>query len=164
MDLVTNFLLLAASGVACLYCVILSRRLKGLTDAKGGLGAGVAALSRSAEEMKAALTASRKSAEEAAARLEAALADAGAKEKEIRKLMEALGETGAAVAAHAEGATRKYLDALAPILDEAATAADRLFAAIEEAPKAAPLQGGQAQTAAEKIAAARERIRRRAAA
>ena len=54
MALVVDFLLLAASGTAGLYCFVLSRRLKGLTNASGGLGAGVAALAQSAEEMKSA--------------------------------------------------------------------------------------------------------------
>ena len=136
MDLVVNFLLLAASGVACFYCIVLSRRLKGLTDAKGGLGAGVAALSRSAEEMKTALTASRKSADEATVRLQTALREADVKMKGVRRLMEELTQMSASLSNNADEATKKYVDALAPIINEASEAADRLFEAIDSAPQA----------------------------
>ncbi|MBI1366980.1 MAG: hypothetical protein GC153_13615 [Alphaproteobacteria bacterium] len=138
MEMVTDFLLLAASGTACLYCLILSRRLKGLTSMKGGLGAGIAALSRSAEEMKKAIGDTKRSADASAERLEAAISHADRKAEQLRGLIAELGEMEASVINHAEGATRKYVDTLAPILGEANDAAERLFAAIESAPVVTP--------------------------
>ncbi|MBB5517312.1 hypothetical protein [Amphiplicatus metriothermophilus] len=138
MDLVLDFLLLSASGAACLYCWVLNRRLKGLTSAKGGLGAGVAQLSQSAEEMKAALAATRSAADEAAARIESLLADADRKASALEELLDRLEKTGASVAEKAEDATQKYVDVIAPFLAEANAAADRLFAAIERSPAAEP--------------------------
>lgn len=136
MDLVLDFLLLSASGAACLYCWVLNRRLRGLTSAKGGIGAGVAQLSQSAEEMKAALAATKGAADEAAARIESLLAEAGRKAEELETLLDQLDKTGASVAEKAEDATQKYVDVIAPFLAEANAAADRLFAAIERAPAA----------------------------
>lgn len=135
MDMVIDFLLLAASGTASLYCFILNRKLKGLTAAKTGLGAGIASLSQSAEEMKFAVAATKKAADEAAIRLEKAIADADKKSIYLDDLISQLGEMSASVTAHAEGATQKYLDTLSPIIGEANAAADRLADAIAATPE-----------------------------
>lgn len=135
MDMVMDFLLLAASGTACLYCFILNGRLKGLTAAKTGLGAGIASLSQSAEEMKFAVAATKRAADEAAIRLEQAIAEAGKKAAYLDDLIRQLGEMSASVTSHAEGATQKYIATLAPIIDEANIAADRLAVAIASAPE-----------------------------
>lgn len=132
MELVVDFLLLAASGTAGLFCWVLSRKLKALTSVEAGLGAGVAALSQSAEEMKTTLDGVKTSAEETAARVEALLAEADEKAAHLKGLIEQLGEMSASVAGHAERATRKYLDTLAPFLEEANQAADRLIGAIAQ--------------------------------
>ncbi|GAB4519901.1 MAG: hypothetical protein Kow00133_05960 [Amphiplicatus sp.] len=136
MNLVLDFLLLSASGAACLYCWVLNRRLKGLTSAKGGIGAGVAQLSQSAEEMKAAIAATKGAADEAAARIQSLLAEADDKTAALEALLGRLDQTGASVAQKAEDATQKYVDVVAPFLAEANAAADRLFAALERAPAA----------------------------
>ncbi|MEE2690785.1 MAG: hypothetical protein VX640_04500 [Pseudomonadota bacterium] len=138
MDLVTDFLLLAASATACLYCFVLNRRLKGLTSAREGLGAGIAALSRSAEEMKSAVSTTRQSADAAAARIETLLGEADEKTQHLQKLIDELSEMSSSVVAHAEGATKKYVDTIAPFLGEANDAAARLLEAIERAPSARP--------------------------
>ncbi|HXI87697.1 MAG TPA: hypothetical protein VNH64_09575 [Parvularculaceae bacterium] len=138
MEMITDFLLLAASGTACLYCLILSRRLKGLTTVKGGIGAGIAALSRSAEEMKKALGETRRSADAAAARLELAISQADRKSAQLRELVDELDAMSASVVNHAEGATKKYVDALGPILGEANDAAQRLLTALESTSVIAP--------------------------
>lgn len=135
MDMVMDFLLLAASVTAGLYCFILNRRLKGLTAAKTGLGAGIASLSQSAEEMKFAVAATKKAADEAAIRLEKAIADADKKATYLDDLISQLGEMSASVTAHAEGATQKYIDTLAPIINEANASADRLADAIAATPE-----------------------------
>lgn len=136
MDLVTDFLLLAASATACLYCFVLSRRLKGLTSAKDGLGAGIAALSQSASEMKSAVSATKASADAAASRIETLMSEADAKAQQLQSLIDELTEMSASVVDHAEGATKKYVDTLAPFLGEANDAAARLLQAIERAPAA----------------------------
>lgn len=136
VDLILDFLLLAASGVACFYCFMLSRRLKKLTSAEKGLGAGIAALSQSAEEVRIAVATSKAGADQAAARLETLLARAEQKASELTALYGDIEGAGEAIAAKTEGATRKYVDTLAPFLNEANLIADKLFAAIERAPRA----------------------------
>lgn len=136
MDMVTDFLLLAASATACLYCYVLSKRLKGLSNANEGLGAGIAALSQSAEEVKTAVASTKASADAAAARIETLMLEADVKAKELQALIDELADMGASVVAHAEGATKKYVDTLAPFLGEANDAAARLLGAIERAPVA----------------------------
>lgn len=137
MDLVLDFLLLSASGVACFYCWILSTRLKGLTSAEKGLGAGIQQLSVSAEEVKSAVSAARAGADAAAARLEQLLLRAESKTAEINALFGQIDAASELIAAKAEGATHKYVDTLSPFLSEASAIADRLFSAIERAPRAA---------------------------
>ena len=132
MELVVDFLLLAASGTAGLFCWVLSRKLKALTSAEAGLGAGVAALSQSAEEMKTTVADAKASAEETAARIETLLTEADQKAAHLQGLIDQLADMSASVAGHAENATRKYLDTLAPFLDEANEAADRLLGAIAQ--------------------------------
>ncbi|MBY0421810.1 MAG: hypothetical protein K2Q06_05860 [Parvularculaceae bacterium] len=136
VELVLDFLLMAASGVACFYCFMLSRRLKKLTSAEKGIGAGVAALSQSAEEVKSAVATAKAGADQAAARLEALLVRAEQKAAELGALYKEVEGAGEAIAVKTEGATRKYVDTLAPFLNEANDIADKLFAAIERAPRA----------------------------
>lgn len=142
MDLIIDFLLLATSATACFYCIVLSRRLKGLTGAKEGLGAGIAALSRSAEEVKSAIAGTKSSADAAASRIERLLKEAEAKTRAMQALMDDLNDTSTSVVAEAEAATKKYVDTLAPFLGEANEAASRLLSAIGQAspaPVAAPV-------------------------
>ena len=135
MEMVLDFLLLAASGVACFYCWVLSKRLKGLTSAEKGLGAGIQQLSVSAEEVKAAVATAKSGADATAAKLEQLLQRAEQKIAELNALFNEVDEAGEKVAAKTEGATRKYVDTLTPFLTEANEIADRLFAAIERAPR-----------------------------
>ena len=137
LDMISDFLLLAASGVACFYCWMLSRRLKALSSAEKGIGAGISQLSQSAEEVKAAVAASRAGSDAAAARLEALLERAEQKCAELSALYAQIEGAGEAVAAKTEGATRRYVDTLSPFLSEANEIADKLFAAIERTPRAA---------------------------
>jgi hypothetical protein len=137
IDMVLDFLLLAASGVACFYCWILSKRLKGLTSAEKGLGAGIQQLSISAEEVKVAVATAKAGADAAAARLEHLLQRAELKTAELNALYGEIDTASDQIAQKTEGATRKYVDTLSPFLAEANEIADRLFFAIERAPRAA---------------------------
>jgi ABC-type transporter Mla subunit MlaD len=136
MELVVDFLLLAASGTAGLFCWVLSRKLKAMTSAEAGLGAGIAALSQSAEEMKRAVAETKSSADETAARIESLLAEAEGKAAHLQALIDQLTEMSASVADHAENATKKYLETLEPFLAEANETANRLLGAIAKAPDA----------------------------
>ena len=44
LALVKDVILLLVSGVACIYCVMLNQRLKGLSSLKKGVGASIVSL------------------------------------------------------------------------------------------------------------------------
>jgi ABC-type transporter Mla subunit MlaD len=137
MELVTDFLLLAATATACLYCFVLSRRLKALTSAEGGLGAGIAALTKSAEEMKAAVERSKTAADETAARLATLIETADTKAGDLQSLIDRLDEMSAGIVEQAEAATKTYVDTIAPFIAQANAASQSLLRAMETAPEPA---------------------------
>lgn len=134
MDLVIDFLLLATSGAACLYCIVLSNKLKSLTNMRAGLGAGITALCQSTDEVKAVMEKARAEADASSSRLEGLIREAQAQARELKSLAGELETMGRSVVDHADGATRNYVAMLSPMLQEANTAADNLLAAIAAAP------------------------------
>ncbi|MEM9015081.1 MAG: DUF6468 domain-containing protein [Pseudomonadota bacterium] len=64
MELIVDFMLLAASAAATFYCIILSRRLERLNDTKDGLGATIASMSEMVEQARTAVTLARQSSAE----------------------------------------------------------------------------------------------------
>lgn len=67
MDLIADGLLIATALTAALYCLVLSRRLRRLTDAESGVGPQIGELSRALEETRAAVTQTRSSLSESRA-------------------------------------------------------------------------------------------------
>lgn len=65
MDLIADGLLIATALTAALYCVILSRRLRRLTDAEAGIGTQIRALNKALEETRTALAETRRGVAEA---------------------------------------------------------------------------------------------------
>ncbi|MEM1274930.1 MAG: hypothetical protein AAGH74_00245 [Pseudomonadota bacterium] len=63
MDLIADGLLVLAALVASLYCWVLSRRLRRLTQLDQGLGAAISSLSEQVEEMQTTLAQSKESIE-----------------------------------------------------------------------------------------------------
>lgn len=60
MELISDGLLLATALTAAVYCIILSRRLRRLTDSGEGIAAQIAALDAALGETKAAMTETRR--------------------------------------------------------------------------------------------------------
>lgn len=147
MDLVIDFLLLATSGAACLYCIVLSNKLKSLTNMRAGLGAGITALSRSTDEVRAVMEKARADADASSARLENLIREAQVQAQELKSLAGELEAMGRSVVDHADGATDKYLSMLSPMLEEANAAADNLLAAITAAPAMEPEEEAQGNVA-----------------
>lgn len=73
MELIADGLLLIATMVAALYCLVLSRRLRRLTQMEGGLGKAIKTMSTQVEEMKTALATSQKATAKAVGDLDARL-------------------------------------------------------------------------------------------
>ncbi|MGF1445911.1 MAG: hypothetical protein ACFBRM_06875 [Pikeienuella sp.] len=100
MELVADGLLIATALAAALYCLVLSRRLRRLTDAEAGIGGQIAALNAALEETKAGLAETRRGVAEARAGLRNAhdslAGDLAAAEAARGALSEAVAEAQAA--------------------------------------------------------------------
>lgn len=55
MDLIADILLLSGALGACIYCIVLSRRLRRFADVESGVGGAIATLSVQVDQMTAAL-------------------------------------------------------------------------------------------------------------
>lgn len=71
----TDIAIFLVSFAACVYCIVLSRRLKALQNTKDGLGATIMALSESISAISSTTKETRAGAEEVAARLAHLLAE-----------------------------------------------------------------------------------------
>lgn len=103
----TDIAIILVSIAACIYCFVLSRRLKALQDTKEGLGATIIAMSKSISAMSATTQETRAHAGELASRLTQLLGDADKMCARIAHLNDAMGTTHASLleevnAAHAE--------------------------------------------------------------
>ena len=92
MDIIVDFILLAASGAATVYCFVLSKRLKKLNDMKNGLGASIASMSQTLDQTQQVLSLAKRSSVESIERLSALLEEAERLTPELSQLMDALGE------------------------------------------------------------------------
>lgn len=61
MEMIIDFMLLAASGAATFYCFILSRKLEALKNTEKGLGATIAAMSHTVDQARATVTMAKES-------------------------------------------------------------------------------------------------------
>jgi len=59
MEIVADGLMILAGAAAAFYCLVLSRRLRRLTNLDSGLGAAIATLSTQVEEMRKSLESAR---------------------------------------------------------------------------------------------------------
>lgn len=99
MELIVDFMLLAASIAAGVYCFVLSERLKKLNDTRSGLGATVASMSSMLDQTRATLEQTKRVNQEGEARLRALIGEADKIAPELECLLEA-------VASSAESAAR----------------------------------------------------------
>ena len=61
MEMIIDFMLLAASGAATFYCFILSRKLEALKNTEKGLGATIATMSHTVDQARATVTLAKES-------------------------------------------------------------------------------------------------------
>lgn len=145
MNLIVDFILLAASGAACFYCWVLNARLKSLTSTKDGLKTGIAALSQSAEDMQNAMSETKSLAGDHAERLKALLEETDRKIPELNDLLRQLSEISTQSVNETEAATRNLIDLLAPHVREARASAQLLLTALEETANNTPEIAEKAQ-------------------
>ena len=99
------------SSVACLYCIVLSRRLKALQNTRNGLGATIKALSDSISAVSATTDETRYHAGELATRLAHLIEDARLSSTRVEDLIKRLEEAHA----RAEEQMRQRPPAAAPV-------------------------------------------------
>ncbi|OFW99596.1 MAG: hypothetical protein A3E78_00410 [Alphaproteobacteria bacterium RIFCSPHIGHO2_12_FULL_63_12] len=80
-----------ASGVATIYCFVLSRRLSRLNDTKNGIGASIASMSQALDQTQQTLAVARSSSVDAIQKLTNALEDAERIRPEFEKLIDEFG-------------------------------------------------------------------------
>lgn len=147
MSLIVDFLLLAASGTACFYCWVLSNRLKALTSTKDGIQTGIAALSRSVEEMQGAMSKTKDAANESALHLEMLIAQTEKKIPEVQELLRQIDEITLKAVDDTEAAARNLVSVLSPHIEEAKASAKLLLNALEDAAADACALQAKAETA-----------------
>ena len=101
MQIIADFLLMAASICACFYCWMLSQRLQKLKSTRKGIAASLASLSKSVEEAKKAIAHSHMAAEESVARLAPLVEEAKGLRAELAETTEVLQREGVAAMRHA---------------------------------------------------------------
>jgi hypothetical protein len=108
MQMIVDFMLLAASVSAAIYCFVLSGKLKRLNDMRSGLGASIASMSVTLEQMRRMLDESKEAQREAEQTLEALITDASRTAIELSDLVETVLETSERaaedIAAHRDAA------------------------------------------------------------
>lgn len=90
MELVINYTLLLVSGAACVYCFVLSKRLKRLNDTREGLGASIVEMSSALSQTQQTLKLAREASIEGIEKLTALIEEAERKAPEMAEMLDAL--------------------------------------------------------------------------
>jgi ABC-type transporter Mla subunit MlaD len=127
MEIIFDFMLLAASGSAAVYCFVLNRKLQRLKDTEKGLGATIASMAAAVEQAQAAVADAKQSSAESVNELTPLVAE-----------------------------TREFLPKLTALADSIGGIADTTIANINEAALAATKEIAACLNAAGPIEAAPE--------
>ncbi len=92
MEMIVNFMLVAASGSAAVYCFILNRKLQGLKDTEKGLGATIASMAQAVEQAQSAVALAKQSSAESIDELEPLVAETRAFMPKLTELVESIGD------------------------------------------------------------------------
>lgn len=103
----TDIAIFLVSSAACIYCFVLSKRLKALQNTRDGLGATITALSNSISQMSATTQDTRVRVESMATRLAHLISEA---EKTCKKLEETIASVDTAKAAATDEVQTAQMD------------------------------------------------------
>jgi chromosome segregation ATPase len=133
MDIqLTDISLFAVSFTACIYCFVLSRRLKTLQDTKDGLGATIVAFSQSISDMSSSTKETNLRAKQIAQNLTTAIHAADASAIKIAALLEALDAKETHLTRNIAQATQDVDADLQGVLDEAKLYANEISSLLKE--------------------------------
>lgn len=114
----TDIAIFLVSFAACIYCVILSRRLKALQDTRDGLGATIMALSKSVSAVSSATHETRAQAGELATRLSALMQEADQMCDRLSTLTAELDQAHQRASQHATAAQGELRSAMGNLLEQ----------------------------------------------
>ncbi len=114
----TDIAIFLVSFAACIYCIVLSRRLKALQNTKDGLGATIMALSQSISAMSTTTKDTRLQAGEIASRLAQLMAESGAMCTRLEVLTETIRTTHDGAIQQVNAAQMELSTMMRDILDQ----------------------------------------------
>ncbi len=94
MELIIDFILLAASGAAVFYCVVLSRKLEKLKDTEKGLGATIASMSQTVDQAHSTVVLAKESSNQSVAELTPLIEEVRVIVPKVTEMIDALGKLG----------------------------------------------------------------------
>lgn len=151
MELIADGVLILAALAAMAYCMVLSRRLRRLSELDGGLGAAITALSREVDHLSGALAEAKAATTDSATDLGAQCRAAHIAARRLETLVKSANKTVLAKASGKPprespskteaGKPRKSVQSDLPIAPEITPAA-----AAREEEKRAPITGSEAKT------------------
>lgn len=115
----TDVALFLVSFAACVYCIVLSRRLKTLQDTRDGLGATIMAMNKSVAAVSSATHETRAQAGELAGRLAQATQEAEKTCKRLAELQASLENSEADLGRKAQAANAEIKSEMVEILQRA---------------------------------------------
>jgi Domain of unknown function (DUF6468) len=128
MEMIFDFMLLAASGSAAVYCFVLNRKLQRLKDTEKGLGATIASMAAAVEQAHAAVADAKQSSAESVNELTPLVAETREFLPKLAALAESIGgiadTTIANINEAALAATKEIaacLDSVGPVQPASAT-------------------------------------------
>ncbi|GGD17558.1 hypothetical protein [Aquisalinus flavus] len=131
LDTIVDIVLLLVSGSACLYCWLLSKRLKALQDLKKGLGASIVSLSEAISKTSIAAQEAKLSASHSADKLSRLLSDIDKSVPLVDDLIESVHRSTRRAANETTRMQDDAVAAIKPLLDEAKKTAADLASVIE---------------------------------
>ncbi len=126
-----DIILIMISGLAVLYCALLSTRLKRLSSLKSGLGASIITLTEAIEKTHSAAIEAQTSTQAAVAKLEDLLTQAEQKTPKIDALISELENASAQAEAERRSIMSDVEKSLAPALEKATMTASGLLEVIQ---------------------------------
>lgn len=94
MELIIDFMLLAASGAAVFYCVVLSRKLEGLKNTEKGLGATIASMSQTVDQAQATVVLAKQSSNQSVQELTPLIEEMRMIMPKVTEMIDALSKLG----------------------------------------------------------------------
>ena len=94
MELIIDFMLLAASGAAVFYCVILNRKLEALRNTEKGLGSTIASMSQTVDNAHSTVVLAKESSKQSIAELTPLIEEMRLIMPKVTEMIDALGSLG----------------------------------------------------------------------